>query len=1171
MRKKWLCLIATMFISIGALTWIKREEIKQHIINYVVEKIALETGYSLAFEEIELLFPGEFNVKHLEVTTHDGSLVKIQKLNAVVNVWELLRKQVVLKNLQIDDLELFAIPSSSQASLSKSTILLIFDAIPFNFAIESFDFHHIKTPFEIPLNIKGQMRIDSTVANSNAKKCFLELIIAPTEQLQNQTQATLFIEQTDTLAEIQLRLIESDNAILATRFNLPKGYSFQGTFQASGTCSAWQHLIEKSEAEKEDLINGYIQLACFSTRSDNKNIDTSWFSILSPFTLSTTQNINFLNIEGICEYCQLEGKLCLSSNGDLGGTRFKIYKISPYKLINWIKADDIEIAVELKGNWQTPQANLKMQSQACNLKEFCFEQITLDSELNYNEMGLLQGDFTTSFKYDKRPVHAYSTISWTGDPHLQLSKIRITSSDAELLGDLKINTVTLTALGELEGTLPLSYLQPKINGMCTFRSNLFLEGSIQAIETSLDASQVVFENSSFESISLRTTLLNPYEKPSGSLKFSCWGASCQNYQFAQIECETEIAKHIALWPFAISLRTVPENQLDLHTTGFWHQSANELHIVLDAFSGSIIGNPFFLQIPLTLHIDNEINFSPLHLNVGDGILKAVTSSDPTRSLNIHAHHFPLELIKFIRPDLSVPGFFDAEVQLKELGKELTGDMQLEFKNVKLPKFADSSEFFLNGVFAASLYQNSLKCTGQVKGFGPIPIEVNATVPMQATLSPLKITIDRNDPISIHLMQNGQIESILELIMPASTPQVTGQTVLSIDVAGTLNDPIINGNLKVENGTFEIVDIGLAFQGIKGRAAINGNKLVITELNSHGFQCQGMMELDLTKGCPFELAIQLDKVPLAPLNYASLIAGGNLSLKGDMQQLLLQGKIIAEELNITIPEEIPALTNTVEVIYINQPENVLPPTLVKNASSTWPILLNLDFEIPRKGIIKGKDWTSEWKGRVVATGTTEAPLLHGTCKIIQGEYRFNGKGFNITEGSISFAGEADKKTSLYIIASQDLGEITAEIILKGPIKHPAISFRSNPPLPQREIVSWILFNRGISEITPFQGTQLNESITNLDTSGKTDMLTKLRNRIGIDRIDINRGENGTSNEVSVQVGKYISHGIFVAINKSVSSEANRVSIEANLMRNVKVQAEIGDDAAGQLLLKWKHDY
>lgn len=53
-----------------------------------------------------------------------------------------------------------------------------------------------------------------------------------------------------------------------------------------------------------------------------------------------------------------------------------------------------------------------------------------------------------------------------------------------------------------------------------------------------------------------------------------------------------------------------------------------------------------------------------------------------------------------------------------------------------------------------------------------------------------------------------------------------------------------------------------------------------------------------------------------------------------------------------------------------------------------------------------------------------------------------------------------------------------------------------------------------------------------------------------------------------MGKYISKNVFVSVNKS---DVNRIAVEAALLPNIKLQAQVGDDSEGQILLKWKHDY
>ena len=151
---------------------------------------------------------------------------------------------------------------------------------------------------------------------------------------------------------------------------------------------------------------------------------------------------------------------------------------------------------------------------------------------------------------------------------------------------------------------------------------------------------------------------------------------------------------------------------------------------------------------------------------------------------------------------------------------------------------------------------------------------------------------------------------------------------------------------------------------------------------------------------------------------------------------------------------------------------------------------------------------------------------------------------------------------------------AEIILKGPVTKLAVSFRSNPPLSQREILSYILFGRGISDITTNQGTQLSQSFVDLQNNSQAsssgDFLSRLRNNVGIDRLDFG---SSNDNDYSLQIGKNITENITFSVNKSIIDAMYHYSIEAKLRKNLKAEAEVGV-GDGYLLrssIKWKKDY
>lgn len=307
------------------------------------------------------------------------------------------------------------------------------------------------------------------------------------------------------------------------------------------------------------------------------------------------------------------------------------------------------------------------------------------------------------------------------------------------------------------------------------------------------------------------------------------------------------------------------------------------------------------------------------------------------------------------------------------------------------------------------------------------------------------------------------------------------------------------------------------------------------------------------------------------------ASGRLLLKGDLKGAILEGRLASHSLRMQLPKKSPALANPLIVI---RPQMSQTTPAKQTKKFPFPLSFNVKLQIPGSGKLKNDSLNSNWKGELSLQGTPLAPELYGEFKLEDGSYLFRGKSLKLSEGTITFAGHPEKKTSLYVIAEIENGSKKFEAIIKGPIRNPAISFRSNPPLSQREILAWILFNRGVGDITFFQGTELNHSLTKLSAAGSydgPDILTRIGNIFGLDHVDINSSEEGNGSDVSLKVGKYLNKNTLLSISKNVSSNGEKtgpsstLSIETNLWENYKLQAEIGDDHSGKFNLLWKKDY
>jgi translocation and assembly module TamB len=160
--------------------------------------------------------------------------------------------------------------------------------------------------------------------------------------------------------------------------------------------------------------------------------------------------------------------------------------------------------------------------------------------------------------------------------------------------------------------------------------------------------------------------------------------------------------------------------------------------------------------------------------------------------------------------------------------------------------------------------------------------------------------------------------------------------------------------------------------------------------------------------------------------------------------------------------------------------------------------------------------------------------------------------------------------LNIVATAEAGDLTAIVRVTGPASAPEFAFESEPSLPQDEVLSRLLFNRPVSEIGPVQAAQLAFAVNRLRGGGGLDVLGEIRQGLGLDTLDVVTGdtpEDGTS----VRAGRYLSDDVYLELERGTGPQSGRARIEVEILPNVSVEADTGEDARSGIGLKWKYDY
>jgi translocation and assembly module TamB len=252
------------------------------------------------------------------------------------------------------------------------------------------------------------------------------------------------------------------------------------------------------------------------------------------------------------------------------------------------------------------------------------------------------------------------------------------------------------------------------------------------------------------------------------------------------------------------------------------------------------------------------------------------------------------------------------------------------------------------------------------------------------------------------------------------------------------------------------------------------------------------------------------------------------------------------------------------------------------------VLDIKIDMPGNIFVRGHGLDSEWRGKLAITGTSAAPAISGSLEQIHGSVDLLGKTFTLTRGAITFDGSAKLDPVLDIVAEASTADITAQVQISGVASAPKVTLSSTPPVPQDEILSRVLFNRGVGQLSAGEGMQLAAAAATL-AGGGPGVLDKLRGSLGLDWFKLgsspsgpttgtlnprgaaSSGSSSGAGGTALSAGKYIAPGVSVGVSQGVSPPTSKVTVEIEVMRHLTIGGEAGQSGSTGLGLNYNYDY
>jgi translocation and assembly module TamB len=371
---------------------------------------------------------------------------------------------------------------------------------------------------------------------------------------------------------------------------------------------------------------------------------------------------------------------------------------------------------------------------------------------------------------------------------------------------------------------------------------------------------------------------------------------------------------------------------------------------------------------------------------------------------------------------------------------------------------------------------------------------------------------------------------------------SGTADVAVRVAGTYEQPSINGTASLSGASVAVLLGNDRWQvsNIRSVLRFNANQAQIESLTGtlgggHLSVTGGALldGLDVTR---FTLNIRGDNVTAPfPEDFTSTL-DADIEIRGDSREQLISGTMNLHRASYTKDIELANLINHREEAIEEGGEIAF----IRTARYAG-------LRVEGRNALVVKNNLADLVGSVCLqiNGPVRNPVISGRISATSGTLNFRNDTYEITRAFVDLPARRDADPLLNIEGESQIRGYRVIVGLTGPLSQPQAAVRSEPALPQADVVSLITTGTLTSGDTSTSG--LNRTGIGTATSLLTDVLINepaqraTSKLFGLSRFEINPviGGPGVNPGARLTVGKRISKELSVAYSTNVTSDPNQI--------------------------------
>ncbi len=400
-------------------------------------------------------------------------------------------------------------------------------------------------------------------------------------------------------------------------------------------------------------------------------------------------------------------------------------------------------------------------------------------------------------------------------------------------------------------------------------------------------------------------------------------------------------------------------------------------------------------------------------------------------------------------------------------------------------------------------------------------------------------------------------------------QLNGAIRGQVALAGTLKDPLLEGNLNIENINLVGEQLPVALKNSNINVVFNKSTATIKgDLNDpEGGQVkltgnvdwqgeQPAVNMNLV-GSEFFVRAQQGVVFKVSPELKISLADNALKLAGDV--VVPYGRIEIEEL----PEG---------AVQVSDDEIILDQTT--QSTKKAPFDYDIDLKVTVKNDVRVASFGLESKvvGDMDIKMSQDSPIIAiGELNLIEGTYLAFGQDLIIRTGQIGFSGAIDKP-HLNIKAIRNPNNtadgVIAGVTLTGSVEQPNLKVFSEPGMDQAQALAYLLNGQPLGEGDSSTDAMLAQLLLSQGVSRSESLVSKVGESFGLS--DVSLSSKGSGEQTKVEISGYLAPSLQVKYSVGVFESLSEVAVRYQLMSKLYIEITSGLYQNVDILYKFNWD-